>query len=465
MMKSTSAEKNESLKEYVETISNIEKEKESMLQKPDKDINDIYDSLKKKGSIQCSDSPSKETKIDRILTLKSIPSNNFAYRGVKIDAAFMKTAESDWEFSSKARREIFRTVCLDEKTNDVMLSTDRVEGDSTSVIPNWQLCETSFPGKGRVAIGGMHTHPDFLDKPLESLGDILVFASSDNEMFSCTATRWGSTCMYRMKEPAKIFDIPKIKKGADPSKPEPEIDKDGKIVYDVKSDVVDWNRVMKFANRNLTDPIFMVARGNLTRSLTDALGHLPFFTPKATSKSIGTIEAMSKFGEEKSEPRMVNNMSCESFIDIVGANAKIRTVCDDGGSGKKPFYVESPITPGRLFFFKNKGFPTNFYSGEDVIVNRQFPLAEGQSKFWNKVDKNSPGYHKTRAEMADEVRGIDSERTTIRAGKFTVDGANYCEYLLLPFKEGSDPSGEGKPAGISCRKLPRDGTKETCILT
>jgi hypothetical protein len=453
----------ESMKLYIEKSQEIEKENQLLMKEKAETIDEMYEKLKAKGNMQCSDHPSKEAKIGRILTLKTFP-GKFTYRDAKIDDDFVKTTSDDWEYSSKTRHEIFRDVCMNPKNNDVLLSTDRSEGTATSVAPDWKLCDKSFPGKDYMTIGGMHTHPDFLDKPLESLGDVIVFASSDNEMYSCTVTKWGLTCLYRVKEPAKIFDIPRLKKGGDTKNPEPEIDADGKIIHDVKSDVVDWSRTMKFATRNTTDAIFAVARGKMTRGLTEALLRVPLFKPIGIDQSVGTVSAMSKFGKEKSEPRIVENMTCESFIDVIGINTKIRTVCNDSG-GKTPFYVESPVTPGRLFFYKNKGFPTNFYFDSDVNVQKEFPLKKDQSKFWDRVEKNRNGYYKTRTEMADEIRGVETPRKTVRAGKFSLDGKYQCEYLLLPLPEGKEDSGIGKPAGVLCQKAPKIATEKICILT
>ena len=458
---------NDEVKTYVEKIKKVDETKEEWLKKPVDKINDEYEKLQKSGRIKCNDGAEIETKIDRILTINEFPENNFVYRPVKLTKNILDVLESDWKYSNENNREVFRMLCIDEATNDVLLTNDstRIEGSGTSVKPEYDLCEKSFPKKSVIPIGGVHTHPEFLDKPLESLGDVLVFSTAGNEMFSCTTTGWGTMCMFRKKEPVKVFDIPRTKKDKD-GKPVPVLDENGRIIYDVKSDMVDWNRTLRFANRGLTQGVFVASKGIVNEKITSLLSRVAWFPPDKEDPSTGTTEAPFEFGKEKAEPQEVNNLYCESFVDVYGVSTKVRTVCIDGeDEDTKPFYVETGLLPAKLFFFPNNGFPTNVWVTDDVEVKTTHPIEKTDSRFWDHVEKDHKGYFKTKSEETEDFVGGTLEKKTVRASRLEINGNNWCEYLLLPLPAGKEEKDIGKPAALMCRKKPLVATEETCVLT
>jgi hypothetical protein len=332
-------------------------------------------------------------------------------------------------------------------------------------------CEKDFPGQNLVMIGTVHTHPPEYARPLESLGDILTFALHDEAIFNCTATAWGVSCMHRAKEPATVYNVPRIDKNGDPV-----YDADGKLVYDVKSDVVDWDRTMRFTRRDMMDSVFIASIGNADKEITGMLMHAPYFPPLGKKSSIIRSEAPFKFGKEKGHGKFVGEMYCESFMDIVGRDAKVRTVCNDDKAGDN-FYAEAGIKPTMIPLYSETGFPTNMFIDEDLASDiERVRLKKENSKFIGYFDKKRDGYHVTESEIdatmfrQNAVDNVPVETKKLGAInlKKSVDisgvrtGKKYCEYVLL-----SNPATggiKGKPAGILCRSQPRIATGETCIV-
>ena len=465
------------LPSFVSIVSGIDANRRQWTAKPDEDVDAEYGRLKAAGSIQCSGEANvdKETKIDRILSIIKFPGSGIEFRPVKINRKDMKTLEDDWDYSNRNNIEVARMFCLDPATNDVNVTKTRAEGTAGSVAPPRGACRADYPGS--IEIGGVHTHPPFYDKPLESLGDVLAFGAGE-EVFSCTVTKWGVGCLNRNREPLLVFNIPKTKKDK-----QPVYDANGMLVYDVKSDVVDWPRSVDMSRRDLMNDTFLASMGEANDKIIQSLATVPWFKPAGVSKpSIGVVSAPFPFGAEKSERHRVGNLYCESFVDIVGGrNAKLRTVCNDFVKKEKDknykrdpgFYVESNIKMAALPFY-SPGFPTNVYIDEKIAGDvEKIKLTRENSKFWNYSDDARPGYHETDADRTARVLKMAPKKETISAGAIFVkrgkDGAGKtvsnkeCEYLLLPLPEGPQKI-LGKPAGLYCHEKSSPATSDTCIL-
>lgn len=465
------------LSTFISTVSGLNKKQQQWMLKPDVDVNAEYDRLKKAGLIQCGDdaSISKDEKIDRILTAAEFPGSGLEFRPVKVSPADMKTLESDWDYSNKGNVEVARMFCLDPKTNDVTITKNRVEGEEGSVAPPRGACKADFPGS--IEIGSVHTHPPYFDKPLESLGDVLAFGAGE-EMFSCTTTKWGITCLHRNREPALVFNIPKVNKKTK----KPVYDSKGMIVNDVKSDVVDWPRSVNYSRRGLMDSVFIASLGEADEKIIQAMATIPWFKPMGISRpSIASASAAFSFGSDKAATRETGNLYCENFVDRIGESFKLRTVCNDFAKKDKTgkvtwdpgFYVESEIKVRALPLYA-PGFPTNAYIDEKIAGDvEKIKLRKENSKYWDYSDPARPGYHETISEKNARALGLQPKKETINAGAIFVKHGKdekgrsrvdkECEYLLLPLPEG-DKKIAGKPAGLYCHEKSKPVTDETCIL-
>jgi hypothetical protein len=398
----------------------------------------------------------KRNKIDRIISTEL----GFKYIPINLPKKVLKVMEKDWEESSSKDFEIFRMLCLKksdlekEKPAPVMITSLRVDGQAGagSVKPDYGLCEKEF-GNKVIGIGGVHTHPSFMDKPLESLGDVITFSVSEKESIACTITKWGVMCMFRKKEPALIYDIPKVTKTG-----KPRYNKNGILMYEFKSDVVDWDRAREYATAGTADSVFISALGHLD------LGNLvrvPWFQPdNKPSRSIGTVEAPSDWGKEQSELQDVNDLYCETFLDYQGkTDGKIRTVCNNGDDDEH-FYVESRFNPVLLMFNSEKGFPTNIYYDKNTgnKVETKVGLSEDTSRYWNVRLPDRPGAIRTSVDAKFAAIGVDKETPmqVIRSASFKINGKVQCEYLL--------ETSTGKPASILCKKKSKVSPSRTCIM-
>jgi len=465
------------LQTFTSAVSDLDKKRQQWLSKPDNDVNAEYDRLKKSGLVQCNDDKSmtKQDKIDRVLTVTEFPGSGLEFRPVKVSPADMKTMEDDWDYSNSNNAETARMFCIDPTTNALSASKTRAKGEEGSVAPPRGSCKVDFPGS--IEIGSVHTHPPYFDKPLESLGDVLAFGAGE-EMFSCTTTKWGINCLQRNREPALVFSIPRVNKKSKKY----VYDVDGHLVYDVKSDVVDWTRSVDYSRRGLMDSVFLASLGDASDKIIQAMATIPWFKPMGVSRpSISTGSAPFAFGTEKSAMRGTGNLYCESFVDIIGESAKLRTVCNDfvkrDSSGKvkrEPgFYVESEITARALPWYA-PGFPTNAYVDERIAGDvEKIKLKKENSKFWDYSDPTRPGYHETASERKARAIGVKMKKNTEIAGAILIKRGKdengrklvdkECEYLLLPLPEG-DTKIAGKPAGLYCHEKSKPVTEETCIL-
>jgi len=463
------------LQKFISTVSSIDKKRRQWMESSDDDVIAEYDRLKNEGSIQCNDDGTKEMKIDRILSITEFPDAGIEFRPVKITKKDMKSMEDDWEFSNRVNKEVARMICLDPSTNETSI-TNRVEGSEGQVKPPRGACDKEFPGS--IELGSVHTHPPYYDKPLESLGDVLAFGAGE-EVFSCTITKWGVGCLQRNKEPARVFNIPKTNKKTK----QPIYDENGLLVYDVKSDIIDWAKSVDRSRRSFMNSTFIASMGEANDKIIAELATVPWFKPMGISlPSISTVSAPFQFGIEKSARHDVGTLYCESFVDIIGGkSAKLRTVCNDfvkkgkKGMEREPgFYVESEIKPAVLPFYA-PGFPTNVYIDERIDGDVQkIKMKRDNSKFWNYSDEKRPGYHETDAEQMSRLISAKPKVETISAGAILIHrGKNSagrsiankeCEYLLLPLPEG-DKKILGKPAGLYCHEKTGIATDETCILT
>jgi hypothetical protein len=465
------------LSTFISAVSGTDKKRRQWLSKPDSDVDAEYDRIKKAGLVQCSDdkSASKQEKVDRILTTSEFPGSGLEFRPVKVSPADMNVMESDWDYSNAGNVETARMLCLDPRTNALSASKTRAKGEEGSVAPPRGACKADFPGS--IEIGSVHTHPPYFDKPLESLGDVLAFGAGE-EMFSCTTTKWGINCLHRNREPALVFNIPKVNKKSKNY----VYDKDGRLVYDVKSDVVDWMKSVDYSRRGLMDSVFLASLGDASDKIIQAMVTIPWFKPMGVSRpSIASASAPFTFGTEKSAMRGTGNLYCESFVDIVGESTKLRTVCNDfvkrDGSGsvksEPGFYVESEIKARALPWYA-PGFPTNVYVDEKIAGDvERIKLKRENSKFWDYSDPARPGYHETSSERKARAIGVKMKRDVENAGAILIKRGKdergrklvdkECEYLLLPLPEGNNKI-VGKPAGLYCHEKSRPVTEETCIL-
>jgi hypothetical protein len=453
----------------VKMLASINKKRDAMNAEPGKLIDDRYTALKQSGQIQCNDDAriDKEMKIDRILSVTEFPAAKIEFRPVKISAADLTTMEKDWEYSNNKNIEVARMFCFDPAKNVMRLSTSRNEGGEESVATMPEACDNDFPGT--ITLGGFHTHPQYLDKPLDSLGDVIAFGTND-ETFSCTGTRWGIKCMYRTREPSVLFDIPRLTK-----KNDPVYNKDGTIIYDAKSDIVDWLKAMDYADRGVVDSVFIASLGDVNKRITSALLNVPWFKPAGKRSPVDTVESPFAFGKERSSRKTTGNFYCESYIDVINKDAKIRTICDDGKTkGDPAFYVESPLSIMSLMFYSKTGFPTNIYIDEKISGDvEKIRVSKENAKYASYRDEKRDGYHETRAEKMAKTFKIPMTTSTVKSGAIFVRKGkdergqrtvkHECEYLLLPLPEGERRI-LGKPAGILCAEKRDPATSETCAL-
>lgn len=441
------------VEEYVDYINDYNSKKGDLLAKDDADVKQEYDDLKGSEKVTCDDVPDKETMAERILSVKE----GFEFRNVKLTPDILKTMESDWVYSSQEDKEIFRMLCLDPKTEKVKITTDstRVEGDkgAGSVQIDLDLCEKAFPTEDLIPIGGFHTHPSFMDRPLESLGDVMSFASMGEENFACVATGWGINCMFRKKEPAFMYDVPRTKEIGGGRRVPVHDDTTGKIIYEVKSDVVDWDRAKTLAATGYSSGVVLSSAG---RGKFGELARLPWFTPEGKpSRSVGVVEEIFDLGRAKSKPMRTKDLYCETFYDwFEGEEGKTRTVCNNG------YYVEAPSNP-IMWMFERGSMSSNFYHDIflDVAVKKErFSKPwEAKSKYWNDIRPKEEGFYTSAGQQTTKTFGFAPVNSTVvSAASIKVDGDADCELLLNTTK--------GTPRAIFCRKSVPRATENACVM-